>query len=82
MNKKGQIFEIVGVLIIIGIAIYGVSQVYYLKDKVYVGNNLNSKAYSYNECKNFINSLPQDRIVVFASKEDAVKQGFKIGECK
>jgi len=79
MNKKGQIFEILGILFIVGITVFGASKVYYQKENIYVGHD--GMAYKYSECKDFINELPQEEVVVFSSVEDIGKD-FEIGVCK
>ena len=82
MNKRGQIIELIGVVIILSITIYGVAQVYYQKDSIYVGvvDTNTSFAYKYSECKNFINSIPRERLVVFASEQD-IPNNFERTDC-
>tara|TARA_Y100000034_G_scaffold131709_1_gene193049 strand:+ start:1904 stop:2149 length:246 start_codon:yes stop_codon:yes gene_type:complete len=80
MNKKAQIVEIFGVLIIIGIAIFGVTQMYYQKSSLYVGDKIEFKAYKYSECIEYINSLPQERLIVFTSKE-LINQEYNLTSC-
>ena len=81
MNKKGHIIELFGLLFIIGITIVGATTVYYQKDNLYVGYE--HIAYKYSECKSFIDNLPQEKLVVFSSKEEVERnKDFKLGDCK
>lgn len=82
MSKRGQIIELFGVVIIIGIAVIGAVKTYYQKDAIYVGDTNTSTAYKYNECKDFVDFIPKERMVVFANPEKINEQGFKIGSCK
>ncbi len=79
MNKKGQILELIGV-IIIGIAIFGASKVYYQKDLIYVGNTNSSIAYKYSDCKQIVNEIPKYNMVVFPTRED-IPTTYTIGVC-
>jgi len=81
MNKKGQILELIGIVVIVGIAIFGVSKVYFQKDLIYVGDTNLSIAYKYTACKVIINKIPSSNMLVFPAKED-IPSDYKIKECK
>ena len=80
MNKRGQIIELGFVLIVLGMAIYGASTIYFQKDVMYVGDTLELKAYKYSDCKEFINSFPNERLIVFPSV-DSVPQTYNKTSC-
>lgn len=82
MNKKGQIIELFGVLIILGITIFGTFTIYTQKDNIYVGIKDTHVAYDYIECKEFINNYTNNQIVVFTSLGDTKSNNYAIGDCK
>lgn len=80
MNNRGQIIEVFGILILLGIALFGTSQIYLYKDSSYFGDNSTLKVYPYDKCKEFIKLLPQENIIAFASKEE-IPNGYILSEC-
>ena len=80
MDKRGQVLEVLGILFILGITIYGASKVYYDKESIYVSYNMT--VYKYSECKVFINSLSKEDIVVFTSYDQIDWDKYQKGECK
>ena len=82
MNKRGQIIELFGVLIILGITIYGISTIYFQQDNLYVGLKEKSIAFKYTECKDIINNFSQNDIIIFNSLEEVNKKNYEVGECK
>ena len=80
MRKNGQIIELFGILIIIGIVIFGTSTVYFQKDNAYVGDTLEFKAYKYSDCKDYINSLPRARLIAFPS-ENEIPTEYNMTRC-
>ena len=65
MQKRGQFIELVGIVLIIGIAVVGTTVVYLQRDSVYVGEITTGNLYSYSECKNFIQQLGKDDLVIY-----------------
>ena len=81
MQKRGQFIEIGGIILIIGFVIAGTMGVYFYKDSVYIGDSTSMNLYKYTECKDFINRLDKNKVVVYNSKEKAEKDGFHIANC-
>jgi len=82
MNKKSQIIEIFGILVILGITIFGAFNIYTQKDNLYVGIKGTYIAYNYIECKEFLNNWTNEQITVFTSLDDASNNNYQISGCK
>lgn len=80
MNKRGQIIEAGLVLIILGMAVIGTGGILLEKNNVYVGDSQEFKVYKYSECKDYINTLPQERVIVFNSK-DNLPINYRLSMC-
>ena len=80
MHKRGQIVEFGLILVILGIAVYGTSTMYMQKENTYVGDSLNSRAYRYADCKEYINSIPIERLTIFPSYE-TVPTSYNVSGC-
>ena len=81
MQKKGQIIEMVGVLIVLAIVIYAGLSIGLDNDQVYVGFSPNNTAYKYTECRGYIESLPKEAITVFQSKKE-IPNRYTISGCE
>lgn len=81
MKKSGQLIELAGMLVILGIAIFGTTTVYFQKDSVYIADKTNMGLYNYSECKEFISTLQKDRLVAYDCKEKAEEEGFHLKSC-
>jgi len=83
MGKKGQIFEVLGIIVIIGIAIFGASTIYYQKESLFIVDKSTGLVYAYGTCKMEISKLPKANLLVFQDAESAKSQGYEfIVTCK
>jgi len=81
MNSKGQIIEIAGIVVIIGIAIIGTLGAYLHKDAVFVADNTSMNLYSYVNCKGIINTLDKNNIRVYDNQQRAENDGYRLVGC-
>ena len=79
LNNKGQIIEVFGLLIILGISIFGVSKIYYQKENLFVGYE--GIYFKYSECKDIVSRLPTEKLVVFTSVEAIDHENYVGGDC-
>ena len=81
MNKVGQIFEVLGILVVVGMAVVGTTFVYLSKDVGFVGNNVTKELYNYEECPEVVANIPNQDVVKYDSLKSAQKEGFSLREC-
>ncbi len=83
MGKRGQFPEVLGMLVVVGIVIFGTAGVFvFHKEEVFVGDKANYNLYKYADCKEIISLLDQDNLVVFDSLNKAKSEGYGLVECK
>jgi len=79
MKKKGQVAEVIGAVILIGVLVLGGFGSYKIvSDNRYIGNTELKMVYDLKYCEV---SIPKDKIVSFQNKEQAYEIGFKDAEC-
>jgi hypothetical protein len=69
-----------GMILIMGIAIFGTASIYLQKDTLYVWDIKELKVYKYTDCNNYINSLPNERLIVFPSFE-SIDNKYTLTKC-
>ena len=80
MNKRGQIGETIGAIILVGILILGgVGSYKIVSNNRYIGNTETQLVYDLKYCE--ANDMPKDKTVSFIDKEEAYRGGFKDAEC-
>ena len=80
-SKKGQVFEIIGIGIILLSAIIGVGTIASQEQNLYVGDVNFNTYYKYSECKSYLDSLPEEKILIFRTKEAASNSGMVFSKC-
>ena len=81
MSKNAQFIEIVGIVIILGIAVVGTTSVYFIKETTYIADNSTMNIYKYSECKNIIKNLNPNTIKAYNSIERAQLDGYHLKGC-
>jgi len=76
MNKKGELLVIGFALIIIVMTGYGVYLVYNASNNLYIGDKQNMQYLNYFKCEDIANNISDENIIVFKTKDDAVKLGY------
>jgi len=81
MNKAGQFFEALGILVVVGMAVVGTTVVYLSKDNVFIGNKATTELYDYDSCPEIASDIPTSNVVRYDSLETAQSDGFVLVEC-
>lgn len=79
MNKRGVIIEI-GALIIVALTTLGVYISASASQNLYVGDEDTHHFFNYYKCKDLVRNIPEDNIVIFNSKEDALSNQYNVTE--
>lgn len=75
MNRRGQIIE-VGALLLIFLTTVGVAVTVSNSTTLFVGDKQTHHYFDYYKCKELAKNIPQDRLEVFASQQDAINRNY------
>ena len=80
MNKRGE-FVAISALIIMLLTGFGVYLAYNDADNLFIGNRETGEYLNYFKCEDIAKQIPEDKVVVFKSKEEAEKEYTAIEGC-
>ena len=80
MNKRGE-FILIGALIIIVLTGVGLYFVYNNTDNLFIGNKETGEYLNYFKCEDIAKQIPEDKVILFKSKEEAEQKYTAIEGC-